>query len=133
MYANCAATAAGSSLFDLSRFLVYNADADIRRQVCAAMLDAYFSRLCSGHAKNGACVRFTREAALELFELALVYDTLTLVHVCAFKSARMSISSEAAERAQIEKFWLRTRLAVEDALVLVERHDLRRRFPLHRH
>ena len=97
------------------------------------MLDAYFSRLCSGHAQNGARVRFTRDAALELFELALVYDTLTLVYICVFKSARMSISSDAVERAQIEKYWLRTRLAVEDALVLVERHDLRRRFPLHRY
>ncbi|KAI6241916.1 hypothetical protein M3Y99_00146900 [Aphelenchoides fujianensis] len=122
----------GSPLFDVARFFVISADAEVRREAERTAVDVFFDRLSENFRKDGRSPRFTREQASgrasrrahELYELAVAHQVGALVHVFSVVGLPAARSDSPVERANAEKLWLRLRLAVEDQRKFFEKHGL---------
>ncbi|KAI6239805.1 DUF1679 domain containing protein [Aphelenchoides fujianensis] len=120
----------GNPLFDIARFVVCGADAEVRRACVPRVLDAFHSRLAE---RLGRPPPFTREQADELFELAAVHQTAALLEFFKWIALpQFAATADGVERAKGEKLWLRVRFALEDAAQLMDKHAIDERFRLDR-
>ncbi|KAI6223135.1 hypothetical protein M3Y99_01458700 [Aphelenchoides fujianensis] len=120
----------GNPLFDVARFLVVCADADVRREVERAAVDAYFDRLSDKLQRNGQKPRFSREDAHMMFEVAVAHQTAVLATIFAFVVLPPAARSPV-DAARAAKVWLRLKFALEDQQALFEKHGLLQRFRKH--
>ncbi|KAI6226292.1 hypothetical protein M3Y99_01308000 [Aphelenchoides fujianensis] len=119
------ATFVGSPLFDVARLLVFCAEPAERRAHERRLVDEFFDRLAANLAARGRTPRLSREQAHEFYELGLVQETLVLGAVFAFIGRPLRDSPDAADRQKTRRAVERLRAALEDALLVVERHRLR--------
>ncbi|KAI6197775.1 hypothetical protein M3Y94_01264700 [Aphelenchoides besseyi] len=111
-----------SPLLDIARFVVNCADSDVRRENDRQIVDCYYDVLVEEYRKYDKQPKFRREEAFELYELAMVQETITLVfmfYICAYP---LIGKPEADEK--VAKLWKRTRDAVEDSLPVVQKYEL---------
>jgi hypothetical protein len=69
-------------------------------------------------------VRFTREQAHELYELACLQEMQVLIQVFTLFVLPQGNEAKSA------KMWLRLRMALEDAHITIEKYNLRKLFGL---
>ncbi|KAI6216991.1 hypothetical protein M3Y99_01787600 [Aphelenchoides fujianensis] len=119
----------GSPLFDLALFLVYNCDGEIRRAVQRQAVDRFHLRLAAEFARRSAEPPFSRAAAVEMFEVATVYATITWTDVFGFKSRLLFADpNNRLYWENGEKLWRKTRMAAADGVDLIRKHRIVERF-----
>lgn len=64
------------TFFDVARFIISCADAEIRRACERQVIDYYYDYLTKKYKEHGKVPKFTRKQAHELYELAFVQETL---------------------------------------------------------
>lgn len=74
----------GSSVFDITRFLANCADAEVRRACEYQVIDCYYDYLTKRYKEHGKTPKIAREDAHELYELALVQETLLFTIMVSF-------------------------------------------------
>ncbi|KAI6174339.1 hypothetical protein M3Y98_01179600 [Aphelenchoides besseyi] len=111
-----------SPLLDIARFVVNCSDSDVRRENDRKIVDCYYDALVEEYRKYDKKPKFSREKGFELYELAMVQETIILVfmfYICAYP---LIGKPEADEK--VANLWKRTRDAVEDSLAVVEKYKL---------
>ncbi|KAI6190777.1 hypothetical protein M3Y97_00155500 [Aphelenchoides bicaudatus] len=118
----------GSAMHDMARFLVNCADSGVRREIEEKAVDVYYDRLTENLKAHGREVKFTREQAHELYELAFVHSNHILVKAFAFLAMPLEKSGKPEDIAKTDMIWNRLKHAFEDSEPLIKKHDLRNRF-----
>ncbi|CAD5211229.1 unnamed protein product [Bursaphelenchus xylophilus] len=115
----------GNGLFDLARFITTCVDAETRRESADEAFTTYYNNLKS---QVKEAVPKTIEEARELFDLATIHQAIYyvfLIPAFMLSSSRTAPSPQVHE-ARMEKLKLRGKLAMQDAVKMVEKYDLKR-------
>ncbi|KAI6198013.1 hypothetical protein M3Y94_01294500 [Aphelenchoides besseyi] len=110
----------GSPLFDIARFICNCTDAEVRRECERKAVDIYYDRLTENYAKFEAKPKFTREQAHEFYDICFAQQVSVLIIMFA------TLAKEA-DCEKMKKLATRIKLAAEDAMSTIEKHEMRTR------
>ncbi|KAH7715785.1 calcium/calmodulin-dependent protein kinase type 1 [Aphelenchoides avenae] len=112
----------GSQMFDLARILYAFCDGEVRREAEQTIVDDYFRLLTDELKKEGRKVDFEAEQLREALALAGLHQTVMNVCYPAFMESRKHEHLPQVFEAWRQKFILRARMALKDAVASLEKY-----------
>ncbi|KAI6228835.1 putative oxidoreductase-like protein [Aphelenchoides fujianensis] len=118
----------GNPLSDLADFLAFSTEPAVRRANDRSIVDFFFDLLRRKFEERGGRLNFTREQAQVFYELDFVVAVFALVLGFVAFGRAFENSERPEERRDFEFTRRRLRCALEDALPLIQKHELMKRF-----
>uniref|UniRef100_A0A914DHK3 CHK kinase-like domain-containing protein n=1 Tax=Acrobeloides nanus TaxID=290746 RepID=A0A914DHK3_9BILA len=116
----------GNPMFDLAKLMIFGVDAEIRREVETTIFEHYFNEFLKNvgiHIANPFDGKL--DQLKQAYGYCMVYMALELaLWSVYFKEATITYETiPEVHEAKMEKLMLRARLALDDAVQFLEKHD----------
>ncbi|CAD5228401.1 unnamed protein product [Bursaphelenchus xylophilus] len=119
----------GNPLSDLARFMVCCPQGNVRRACEARVLATYYETVCDEFTKKGFRIPFSSELCQTLYEYAFLQQVPSaMIHPQLLYDVELEGVEEKVKSATRDILSLKANHAMEDALPLIKKYDLERKY-----